>query len=128
MYINEFTNYLSDKIDDIVALASGLLEKERDIDKYPLEYDYLFHLGSLLNNSSDILYREIMAYMEIHYFEYMCFRCEIAPLNIIKTDSLHEFRVKIIKCATKISNVHKLRVEQNKNIELFSMRYANESV
>ena len=128
MYINEFTNYLSDKIDDIVALASGLLENDRDIDKYPLEYDYLFHLGSLLNNASDILYREIMAYMEIHHFDYMCFRCEIAPLNIIKNDSLHEFRVKIIKCASKISNVHKLRVEQNKNIELFSMRYANESV
>lgn len=109
MYICEFTNYLSDKIDDIVALASGLLNNERDIDEYPLEYDYLFHLGSLLNDASDILYREIMSYMEIHHFEYMCFRCEIAPLNIVKDDSLHEFRVKIIKCASKISRYHQLR-------------------
>jgi len=112
MYINEFTNYLSDKIDDIVALASGLLMTERDFNEYQLEYDYLFHLGSLLNDASDILYREIMSYMEMHHFQYMCFRCEIASLNIVKTDCLHEFRVKILKCATKISNVHKLRVDK----------------
>lgn len=116
MYINEFTNYLSDKIDDIVALASGMLNNERDIEEYPLEYDYLFHLGSLLNNASDIVYREIMSYMEIHNFTFMCFRCEIAPLNFLKTDSLHEFRVKIIKCASKISSVHKLRVDNCSNI------------
>ena len=116
MYINEFTNYLSDKIDDIVALASGMLNNDRDIEEYPLEYDYLFHLGSLLNNASDIVYREIMSYMEIHNFTFMCFRCEIAPLNFLNTDSLHEFRVKIIKCASKISSVHKLRVEEHKNI------------
>lgn len=113
MYINEFTNYLSDKIDDIVALASGLLMNDRDIEEYPLEYDYLFHLGSSLNNASDIVYREIMSYMEIHNYTFMCFRCETAPLNFLNTDSLHEFRVKIIKCATKISNVHKLRTISN---------------
>lgn len=118
MYINEFTNYLSDKIDDIVAVVSGMLDNERDIEDYQLEYDYLFNLdsGSLLNNATDIVYREIMSYMEIHNYTFMCFRCETAPLNFLKTDSLHEFRVKIIKCATKISNVHKLRVEGHKNI------------
>ena len=118
MYINEFTNYLSDKIDDIVAVVSGMLENDRDIEEYQLEYDYLFNLdsGSLLNNATDIVYKEIMAYMEIHNYTFMCFRCEIAPLNFLKIDSLHEFRVKIIKCATKISNVHKLRVDAHKNI------------
>ena len=115
MYINEFTNYLSDKIDDIVAVVSGRLENERDIEDYQLEYDYLFNLdsGSLLNNATDIVYREIMSYMEIHNYTFMCFRCEIAPLNFLKTDSLHEFRVKIIKCASKISSVHKLRTINN---------------
>lgn len=115
MYINEFTNYLSDKIDDIVAVVSGMLENDRDIEEYQLEYDYLFNLdsGSLLNNATDIVYREIMSYMEIHNYTFMCFRCETAPLNFLKTDSLHEFRVKIIKCATKISNVHKLRTISN---------------
>lgn len=118
MYINEFTNYLSDKIDDIVAVVSGMLENDRDIEEYQLEYDYLFNLDScsLLNNATDIVYKEIMAYMEIHNYTFMCFRCETAPLNFLKTDSLHEFRVKIIKCASKISSVHKLRVEEHKNI------------
>ena len=110
MYINEQTDYLSDKIDDILALASELLRKERDIEEYPLEYDYLFHPGTLLNDASDILYREITEYMETHHFNYMCFKCDIAQLNILKNDCLHEFRVKILKCASKINYVHKLRM------------------
>ena len=81
MYINEFTNYLSDKIDDIVALTSGMLENDRDIEEYPLEYDYLFHLGSLLNNASDIVYRErdikvrfrniIMVFLQIYKIPFL---------------------------------------------------------
>lgn len=114
-YYNEFTEHLGDKLDSIITLASGMIDSYISNDyykQYPYELDYLFNIMSPINEPTRLLFREMQAFMEMHNDKYIVFSDDICSMCITNDDNLREFQVKILKCATKISNLHKLRTQE----------------
>ena len=114
-YYNEFIENLSTKLDNIITLASGMVDSYLTNDyykNYPYELDYLFSVSSHITEPTRMLFKEMKAFMENHNDKYIVFSDEVCSMCVMCDDTLREFQVKILKCATKISNIHKLRTQE----------------